>query len=186
MSYRTEEVNVILVLFTHVTLDKEGAIVFRQENVFHGGTFSQWERFEFLLCNDFECHFHEICLVVCLDQVHVWVGASADYRLQGHIETRWTEMEVSFVFLEMLKGLSKILSELWNEVNFIMLVRFIIETDSSTNRLNFDGVSGLFGLGAAAVVSHFCNNINKNLNLLGSKGYRSINFIFLLFYFKSG
>lgn len=91
--------------------------------------------------------------------------AFANFRLERNIEARGTELEIALVFLEVFESMGKILSELWQKVNFLKLIRFAIKTGSGTYGLDFEGIPVFFGLRAAAVVSHFCNNINAKLEL---------------------
>jgi hypothetical protein len=161
--------NIIFVFSAHVAFDQEWACVFCEKKILHGWAFSQRSGCEFLFGNDFKSHFHEIRLVVGCDEVNIRVSAFANFRLERNIEARGTELEITFVFLEVFKSMGKILSELWQKVNFLKLIRFAIETGSGTYGLDFEGIPILFGLRAAAVVSHFCKNINTKLELSWGK-----------------
>jgi hypothetical protein len=58
------------------------------------------------------------------------MGALADFRFQGHVKTRWTEIKIAFVFLQMFKGMGKILCELWDQVDFVFLFQSAIKAHS--------------------------------------------------------
>jgi hypothetical protein len=74
------------------------------------------------------------------------MSALTDFEFQGHVEARWTEMEIALVHLQMFKRLRKILCELWDQVYFILILRSAIKTHSRTYRPDLDRISVLFRL----------------------------------------
>jgi hypothetical protein len=74
------------------------------------------------------------------------VSAFTNFRLERNIEARGTELEITLVFLEVFESMGKILSELWQKVNFLKLIRFAIKTGSGTYGLDFEGIPVLFRL----------------------------------------
>lgn len=88
----TEVINAILVLSAHVALQKERAIVVSQQKAFHCDALSQRVRFYFLFWNYLQSHLNKVCLIICLNQIHIRVSPSSYFVLKGDIKAWRSEL----------------------------------------------------------------------------------------------